>query len=100
MRSRNKKTKSSSKKDEGARQSPSAGAEKHPTVIGASLQFVGEIKSGGSVRIEGRVKGKVAARRLTVGPAGGIDDEGLRSRRECAQSEHCDRDGGEAASGT
>ena len=75
MRSRNKKTKSSSKKDEGARQSPSAGAEKHPTVIGASLQFVGEIKSGGSVRIEGRVKGKVAARRLTVGPAGGIEGD-------------------------
>ena len=75
MRSRNKRSKSGSKKSEGARQAPSGGAEKHPTVIGASLQFVGEIKSGGSVRIEGQVKGKVAARSLTVGPGGGIEGD-------------------------
>lgn len=75
MRSRNKRSKSSSNKIEGARQAPSAGAEKHPTVIGASLHFVGDIRSGGSVRVEGQVTGKVAAHSLTVGPGGGIEGD-------------------------
>ena len=75
MRSKNKRSKSGSNKIEGARHAPSGGAEKHPTVIGASLHFVGEIQSGGSVRIEGQVTGKVAARSLTVGTGGGIEGD-------------------------
>ena len=75
MRSRNKRSKSDSNSSEQARQAPQQGAEKHPSVIGASLHFVGEIRSTGSVRVEGQVKGKVAARNLTVGQSGGIDGD-------------------------
>lgn len=75
MRSRTKKSKSGSNRIEQARAAPQKGAEKRPSVIGASLQFVGEIHSAGSVRIEGRVKGKVAARNLKVGNRGGIEGD-------------------------
>jgi len=75
MRSRNKTSKSDTNRIGQAPEAPQSGAEKYPSVIGASLHFVGEIRSTGSVRIEGQVKGKVAARNLSVGQSGGIDGD-------------------------
>jgi cytoskeletal protein CcmA (bactofilin family) len=51
------------------------GAERQPTFIGPSLQFTGEIKSAGSVQIEGRVTGRVTAHSLTLAARGGIEGE-------------------------
>ncbi len=51
------------------------GAERRQSVIGASLQFTGEIKSAGSVRIEGQVVGRVTARTLTLGRGGEIEGD-------------------------
>jgi len=51
------------------------GAERRQSVIGASLQFTGEIKSAGSVRIEGQVTGRVTARSLTLGRGGEIEGD-------------------------
>ncbi len=73
MRSRTKKSKSDSNKIERAPVALQQAAEKRQSVIGASLQFTGEIQSAGSVRIEGQVTGKVTARTLTVGRSGGIE---------------------------
>lgn len=44
-------------------------------MIAPSLQFAGEIKSAGSVRIEGRVTGRVTAHSLTLSPRGTIEGE-------------------------
>ena len=82
MRSRNKRSKSDGNRTEQARQAPQNGAERYPSVIGASLQFVGEIRSTGSVRIEGQVTGPVAARSLTVGQSGGIDGDVAAEKAE------------------
>jgi cytoskeletal protein CcmA (bactofilin family) len=72
MRSRSKGSTSLSNKVESAPAAPLATAEKRQSLIGASLQFVGEIRSTGSVRIEGRVTGPVNAYMLTVAPGGEI----------------------------
>jgi len=75
MRSRNKRSVFAPKKDDPAPVAPVAPAppaEKRASLIGASLQFVGEIRSTGSVRIEGQVTGTVSARSLTVGQSGEI----------------------------
>jgi cytoskeletal protein CcmA (bactofilin family) len=72
MRSRSKGSTSLSNKIEPAPAAPLATAEKRQSLIGASLQFVGEIRSTGSVRIEGRVTGPVNAYMLTVAPGGEI----------------------------
>jgi cytoskeletal protein CcmA (bactofilin family) len=72
MRSRSKGSTSLSNKVEPAPAAPLATAEKRQSLIGASLQFVGEIRSTGSVRIEGRVTGPVNAYMLTVAPGGEI----------------------------
>jgi cytoskeletal protein CcmA (bactofilin family) len=50
-------------------------AERRQSVLGASLQFTGEIKSTGSVRIEGQVTGRVTARSLTLGRGGEIEGD-------------------------
>jgi cytoskeletal protein CcmA (bactofilin family) len=72
MRSRNKKPVFAPKSSDPAPVAPPPPAEKHQSLIGASLQFVGEIRSTGSVRIEGQVTGTVSARSLTVGQGGEI----------------------------
>lgn len=72
MRSRNKRAASASNKTEPAPAAPAQPAEKRQSVIGANLQFVGEIRSTGSVRIEGQVKGTVNAHNLTVGRGGEV----------------------------
>ena len=68
MRSRSKGSTSLSNKVEPAPAAPLATAEKRQSLIGASLQFVGEIRSTGSVRIEGRVTGTVAPGGEIAGP--------------------------------
>lgn len=73
MRLRTKKSKSDSNKIEQAPVALQQAVESRQSVIGASLQFTGEIQSAGSVRIEGQVTGKVTARTLTVGRSGGIE---------------------------
>ena len=75
MRSRNKKSKSDSNRIEHAPEAHQQGAERRQSVIGASLQFTGEIKSAGSVRIEGQVTGRVIARSLTLGRGGEIEGD-------------------------
>ena len=72
MRSRNKSSVFAPKKDHAAPVAPPPPAEKRPSLIGASLQFVGEIRSTGSVRIDGQVTGTVSARSLTVGQSGEV----------------------------
>jgi len=72
MRSRSKGSTSHSNKIEPAPGAPLTTAEKRQSVIGASLQFVGEIRSTGSVRIEGRVTGPVKAYMLMIAPGGEI----------------------------
>ena len=73
MRSRTKKSGPVSNDMGQTTVTPPPKAEGRQTIIGASLQFVGEIRSAGSVRIDGQVKGKVTARTLTVGRTGGIE---------------------------
>jgi len=75
MRSRTKKSKSDSNRIEHATVAHQQGAERRQSVIGASLQFTGEIKSAGSVRIEGQVTGRVTARSLTLGRGGEIEGD-------------------------
>lgn len=75
MRSRNKDLGSDSNKPGRTPATPPQKVETQPSIIGASLQFVGEIRSAGSVRINGQVKGKVTARALTVGRRGGIEGQ-------------------------
>lgn len=75
MRSRNKDLGSDSNKPGRTPATPPQKVETRPSIIGASLQFVGEIRSAGSVRINGQVKGKVTARALTVGRRGGIEGQ-------------------------
>ena len=75
MRSRTKKSKSDSNRIEHAPVAHQQGAERRQSVIGASLQFTGEIKSAGSVRIEGQVTGRVTARSLTLGRGGEIEGD-------------------------
>ncbi len=75
MRSRTKKFKSDSNRVEHAPVAHQQGAERRQSVIGASLQFTGEIKSAGSVRIEGQVTGRVIARTLTLGRGGEIEGD-------------------------
>ena len=75
MRSRTKKSKSDSNRIEHAPVAHQQGAERRQSVIGASLQFTGEIKSAGSVRIEGQVTGRVIARSLTLGRGGEIEGD-------------------------
>lgn len=72
MRSRTKTSVFAPKKSDPAPVAPSPPAEKRQSLIGASLQFVGEIRSTGSVRIDGQVTGTVSARSLTVGQGGEI----------------------------
>ena len=75
MRSRTKKTRPDSNRIE---QTPAAlqqAPERRQSVIGASLRFTGDIKSAGSVRIEGRVTGRVTVRSLTLGRSGGIEGD-------------------------
>jgi cytoskeletal protein CcmA (bactofilin family) len=75
MRSRTKNSRSESNKIEQAPVAREQVPETRQSVIGASLQFTGEIKSAGSVRIEGRVTGRVTARSLTLGRSGGIEGD-------------------------
>ena len=76
MRSRTeKKPKSDSNTTDQPPLSTQPVAERRPTVIGASLQFNGEIKSAGSVTIDGWVKGRVTAGSLTLGSRGGIEGD-------------------------
>ncbi|MDX1574635.1 MAG: polymer-forming cytoskeletal protein [Kiloniellales bacterium] len=75
MPSRTKRPSSELNRIEPAAAALQPGAERHPTVIAASLQFAGEIKSAGSVRIEGQVTGRVTAHSVTLGPRGGIEGE-------------------------
>lgn len=72
MRSRNKRSVFTSEASDSAPDAPPRPAEKQPSLIGASLQFVGEIRSTGSVRIDGQVTGTVSARSLTIGQGGEI----------------------------
>jgi len=75
MRSRTKNSSSESNKIEQAPVAREQVSERQQSVIGASLQFTGEIKSTGSVRIEGRVTGRVTARILMLGRSGGIEGD-------------------------
>jgi cytoskeletal protein CcmA (bactofilin family) len=73
MRSKNRDLGSDSNKPGRTPVTPPRKVETRPSIIGASLQFVGEIRSAGSVSINGQVKGKVTALALTVGRRGGIE---------------------------
>ena len=75
MRSRTKRSKSDPSKIEPTAAALRPGAEERPTVVAASLQFTGEIKSAGSVRIDGQVTGRVTGHSVTLGPRGRIDGE-------------------------
>jgi cytoskeletal protein CcmA (bactofilin family) len=75
MPSRTDRSRSDPSKIEPTPKALQQAAERQPTFIGPSLQFTGEIKSAGSVRIEGRVTGRVSAHSLTLGPRGGIEGE-------------------------
>ena len=75
MPSRNKTDAPDSSEPEGAPSGPDDGAERRPTFIAPSLHFTGEIRSGGAVRIEGRVTGKVRARTLCLDRRGAIEGE-------------------------
>jgi cytoskeletal protein CcmA (bactofilin family) len=72
MRSRTKRSVFAPKSSDPAPVAPPPPAETRQSLIGASLQFVGEIRSTGSVRIDGQVTGTVSARSLTVGQGGEI----------------------------
>ena len=73
MRSRSRGSGSVSNQFEQPPSPPPQKTETRQSVIGPSLQFVGEIRSAGSVTIDGQVKGKVSAHTLTVGRSGGIE---------------------------
>ena len=75
MRSRTKNSGPNSNEIEQASVVREAAAERRQSVIGASLQFTGEIKSAGSVRIEGRVTGRVTARSLILSRCGGVEGD-------------------------
>ena len=72
MRSRIKGSAPASREIEPDPAAPRQTVEKRQSVIGASLQFVGEIRSTGSVRIEGQVDGTIAAHTLTVTRSGEV----------------------------
>lgn len=75
MPSRTDRSRSDPSKIEPAPAVSQQDAERYPTVIAASLQFAGEIKSAGTVRIEGQVTGRVTANSLTLSPRGTIEGE-------------------------
>ena len=75
MPSRTKTPKSEPSKIEPKPAAFQAGGERYPTVIAPSLQFSGEIRSAGSVRIEGHVTGRVTAHSLTLSAQGTLEGE-------------------------